>query len=391
MKSRKILCVLAALAMCVLSVPAAADGGSSYGAADISQIAMKPYDWEIEEYKGSPLGTNIGNLFDGKWSTWMWFGCHNTPALDKIPDITLYFSNVTIRDIWLRNGTQKDDYTNYARMRRVDVTIWSGDTVLATKKFDLLTDSVDTAERSANMYDGYQRLSFKQQYTDVTRVDLEIKAWYHGTKKQSQYQMLISDMLFLPDSLENIYGSGIFSYDYNYNYYTPTAVPSGPVVTAAPGQKGGIDVKTNQRLATCSGPGTQYNGTGSYFQAGKWVKALTAAYDNSNKIWWIQVELTYAGKLRRVYTGVKRLNMDALQVPVEEASYGETVVTVEEYGRYGPGYGYDVTDYKVPVNTIGEIWEIENGYVQFEYKDSKGTMRRTWIPMSSTTFDDAQG
>ena len=50
-----------------------------------------------------------------------------------------------------------------------------------------------------------------------------------------------------------------------------------------------------------------------------------------------------------------------------------------------------MTDYKVPVNTIGEIWEIENGYVQFEYKDSKGTLRRTWIPMSSTTFDDAQG
>ena len=68
----------------------------------------------------------------------------------------------------------------------------------------------------------------------------------------------------------------------------------------------GIQVLTKERLATRSGPGTDYTELGSYFQQGTWVRALSAAYDSKNGIWWIQVELTYAGKLRSETAGDER-------------------------------------------------------------------------------------
>ncbi len=399
MRNRRILCAVTALVLCLLTAAAAfADGGGYfYAAVDISQAGVRPYDWEVEKRGDSAIGWNIGNLFDGKWSTVMGFVCWNKQATNDIPDISLYFANATIREIWLRNGFQGDNLLDYARIRQLDVTVWSGETQLYFNKFRPLVDSVDTAERSATMYDGYQCLDLKQQFQNVTRVDLVIHGWYEGGVKESQYKLQISDMIFLPDKLQNIYGSGIFSYDYNYNYNynynTPTQAPAQnpyPVVTAAPNQ--GLTVTANQRIATRSGPGTQYNGTGSYFQAGTQVKALTAAYDKGNGIWWIQIELTYTGEKRRVYTGVKRLNMTADQVPAEENPVGVSLTITEAYGCYGPGYGYAMTGNKIPSGTPGTIWAIEADYAQFEYYDAKNTLHREWIPLSALQYeDDAQG
>lgn len=393
MKMKKALCLAAALVLCLLTAAAGADGYGYYTpAVDISKSGVVPTSWEVEKRGTSAIGWHIGNLFDGRWDTTMGFVCWAKQATNDIPDISLFFNNATIKDIWVRNGFQSDDRLDYARIRQLDVTVWSGDTSYGVQKFRNMVDSIETEERSANMYDGYQRLSLKKQYKNVTRVDLVIHGWYEGpeNKKETRYKMQIADMIFLPDALENIYGSGIFTNNY---YYTPTAAPTavpGPVVTPVPGQAfGGISVITNQRLATRSGPGTQYNGTGSYFQAKTWVKAISSAYDTTNRIWWIQVELNYAGKLRRVYTGVKRLEMDALQVPVEEASFGEVRVTTESYGYYGPGSGYDVTGYKVPAGTTATLWSIENDYAQIEYYDgAKKVWKRTWIPLNCTDFND---
>ena len=394
MKNRRILCIAAAFVLCFLSAAACADGGYYYPAVDISQAGVRPYDWEIEKRGDSAIGWNVGNLFDGRWSTVMGFVCWSKQATNDIPDISLSFANATIREIWLRNGFQGDNLLDYARIRQLDVTVWSGEKQLYFNKFRNMVDSVDTTERSAKMYDGYQCLDLKKQFQNVTRVDLVIHGWYEGGVKESQYKLQISDMIFLPDKLENIYGSGIFTYDYNYNWNTPTPMPTyvptqAPVITAAPG--GGLKVKSNQRIASRSGPGTQYNGTGSYFQAGKEVTALTAAYDKSNGIWWIQIELTYAGERRRVYTGVKRLNMKADQVPAEEIPVGYAITVKEVYGYYGPGYGYAMTGIKIPSGTSGTVWAVEAGYAQFEYYDAaKKVYRREWIPESALQ-DDAQG
>ena len=145
----------------------------------------------------------------------------------------------------------------------------------------------------------------------------------------------------------------------------------------------GLQVLTRERIPTRSGPGTNYTELGSYFQANTWVKAISAAYDNSNGIWWIQVELTYSGELRRVYTGVKRLYMSADQVPVEQAESG-AVVTRSVYAYWGPGYGYARYGDRIPAGTSGTIWQREGAYAQFEFYDqSRQLLRRVWIPESA--------
>ena len=92
------------------------------------------------------------------------------------------------------------------------------------------------------------------------------------------------------------------------------------------------------------------------------------------------MELTYNGELRRVYTGVKRLQMMADQVPIEEEQ-GGAVVTRSVYGYWGPGYGYSMYGDRIPAGTTGTIWQREGSYAQFEYFDeAQQAYRRVWIP-----------
>ena len=204
----------------------------------------------------------------------------------------------------------------------------------------------------------------------------------------------ISDLAFLPDSLSNLYGPWIFNSSYSGGNYTtpaptlvPTAVPTlvptaQPIVTTAPFT--GLQVFTKDRLSTRSGPGTTYTETGSYFQSGTRVKAISSAYDRDNSIWWVQVELTYDGELRRVYTGVKRLQMSADQVPVEEAPESEAALTRSVYGYWGPGIGYTMYGDKIPAGTTGTVWQYEGVYAQFEfYDETKQQYRRVWVPESA--------
>ncbi len=113
------------------------------------------------------------------------------------------------------------------------------------------------------------------------------------------------------------------------------------------------------------------------------MKAISSAYDSRNQIWWIQVELTYNGELRRVYTGVKRLNMAADQVPAEQAEGGATL-TRSVYAYWGPGYGYSMYGEVIPAGTSGTVYAREGYYAQFEfYDEASQVIRRVWVPESA--------
>ena len=392
MMIRRILCIAAAL--CLLCAAAAADGtGSGYPGygytVNLMQNSARPYHWEVQDRQGQPMTWGVDNAFDGYWGTLMEHVCWNNESLDDIPEVTFYFKGNAIKDIWIRNGLPSDNanYRNYARLYRVDVAVWvgNGDKPYGTYVFNKRPDQCDPSLKTQDMYDGYQRLSLPTRIENVTKVEFYIKGWYPGEgARQTMYWMQISDVAFLPDTLINLYGPWI--YDDTGYYFTPvptwapmTPVPTAtPVVTPAPWT--GIQVLTKERLATRSGPGTNYTGAGSYFQANTWVKALSAAYDNSNGIWWVQVELTYNGELRRLYTGVKRLQMSAEQVPVEQAEGGATL-TRSVWAYWGPGYGYAMHGDKIPAGTTGTIWLREGNYVQFEFYDAaQKQLRRVWVP-----------
>ena len=146
----------------------------------------------------------------------------------------------------------------------------------------------------------------------------------------------------------------------------------------------GIKVPLKQRLATRSGPGTKYTELGSYFSAGQVVTAYSAVYNTKTDVWWVQVGFTSGGEQRRAYTGLKRLDMDVSQVPVEFVQATDVVVKKSVYAYYGPGAGYSRYKAKIKKGTVGTVYLKEGDYVQFEfYDETEGKWRRVWVPESA--------
>ncbi len=70
-----------------------------------------------------------------------------------------------------------------------------------------------------------------------------------------------------------------------------------------------------EKLATRKGPGTQYEGGGTYSVKGQYIRVLTRAYDKRNGIWWVKCEIPYRNEIRVLWTGYKRF--DASQLSLE--------------------------------------------------------------------------
>ena len=137
--------------------------------------------------------------------------------------------------------------------------------------------------------------------------------------------------------------------------------------------------KLLQRLATRSGPSTNYDELGSYHKKGYEVQVYSKAYDERNGIWWLQVEFTYGDTLRRAYTGLKRVDIDIDTVPEEYPIY-TAKVSAETVGFYGPGTHYARHKGTVEVTTVGTIYAFEDGWAHFEYYDTdKECYRRVWM------------
>lgn len=88
--------------------------------------------------------------------------------------------------------------------------------------------------------------------------------------------------------------------------YEPTAVPPS-------GQNDDrLFGLTIDKLATRKGPGTQYEGGGTYSVKGEYIEVLAKAYDKRNGIWWVKCVIPYHGEERILWTGYKRFDKDTL-------------------------------------------------------------------------------
>ena len=140
----------------------------------------------------------------------------------------------------------------------------------------------------------------------------------------------------------------------------------------------------NARLATRTGPGTQYDEPGSFLSAGSKVTVLSKAYDQRNGIWWVQVEFTERGTAYRAYTGVKRFNnLNLNQIP-EDQVIGTCTVSQAVTGYYGPGYNFCAIGKKVPAGVHCDIYgyasDGASDFIQIEFYDqNQGRTRRAWI------------
>ena len=179
MKTRRILCIAAAL--CLLCAAAAADGnGYGYSApVNIMQQSAIPYHWEVQlRDNGDEMTWKVQNLFDGRRESVMEHICWNNESLDDIPEITLYMPNSTVKDLWIRNAYDNDDerYMEYARPYRIDVEIWIGNEEFPRGPyvFTRMSDVWDSTLLNAENIDGYRCLSLPERFVNVTKIDLYI-------------------------------------------------------------------------------------------------------------------------------------------------------------------------------------------------------------------------
>ncbi len=143
-------------------------------------------------------------------------------------------------------------------------------------------------------------------------------------------------------------------------------------------------VTANQKLATRTGPSTKYDEGGTFLYAGAQVTAKYKAWDDYNEIWWVQVDFFSGGSRYRLFTGLKRLDMDISAISEEQVT-GYGTVSYDAPGRLGPGTQYRACGLGVPSGTPVTLYGTENGYVQVEFSDSRISrpLRRCWIPASA--------
>lgn len=94
---------------------------------------------------------------------------------------------------------------------------------------------------------------------------------------------------------------------------------TGP--TAPPSAGKAVYGLTIDKLATRKGPGTQYEGGGTYNVKGQYIQVLAKAYDKRNGIWWVKCVIPYHGEQRILWTGYKRFDHSTLsldQLPEEK-------------------------------------------------------------------------
>lgn len=101
---------------------------------------------------------------------------------------------------------------------------------------------------------------------------------------------------------------------------------------------------TIDRLATRSGPSTDFTGTGTYQVKDQDVPIFSVAYD-VNGVAWVQCEVSYGGALRRVYTGLKRFDATTVDLSQVRAESQDTQARKAQLPgkatlRYGPGTEY---------------------------------------------------
>ncbi len=176
--------------------------------------------------------------------------------------------------------------------------------------------------------------------------------------------------------------------------FCPVCGTAKPVYGSSPSTWNGnytsyayVNATLNSRLATRTGPSTNYDEPGSFFSAGHSVYVLSRAYDSRNNIWWVQVEFRYSGAWYRAYTGVKRFNGLNLNAIPEEYQIGECRLTGSVTGRYGPGSSYAAIARALPAYASCAVFGYADSgsgdYVQIECYDNGLTQyRRAWVPVS---------
>ncbi len=292
------------------------------------------------------------------------------PFSDTIGSLSFDMGGATVKTIWVRNGNYSslETYKATGRLNAVEIRLRMQDGSSVNRLFSVY-DIYAPRTLIPSIKNGYQNLDMGTAYSNVTQLDIIPMGITRGTINN---YVAISDIAFSD-------GSTVESY-----FETATPIPSTPTpqatqVPAVTANIGGVRAVLKERLASRSGPGTQYEGTGAYENKGEEVLVLARGWDTRNKLWWVQVEFEFRGKLRRLYTGIQRFDINPEELPEEKVLHEYAVVKQKALGFYGPGKDYSARKIEIEAGTEGRIYAIENGYVHFEYEREPKKLRRVWL------------
>lgn len=140
----------------------------------------------------------------------------------------------------------------------------------------------------------------------------------------------------------------------------------------------------NKKIATRTGPGTNYDEPGTFLAPGDTVTVLSKVADPTNEIYWVQVEFTVGGQKYRAYTGHWRLNNFNPSAVPDEVPIGSCTVSMNLECFYGPGYNYKKIARSVPSGVNCTIYGYVEGsgsdFILIEFYDKNlDCYRRAWV------------
>ena len=106
-------------------------------------------------------------------------------------------------------------------------------------------------------------------------------------------------------------------YGFTLTWEEAVSMLNGAGTAPSPGQNqpfDGVYGLTINKLATRKGPGTQYDGGGTYSVKNQYIKVLAKAWDSRNGIWWVKCEIPYHGETRILWTGWKRFDHSTISL-----------------------------------------------------------------------------
>ena len=302
---------------------------------------------------------------DGDESTCWQFSSAGKSTLTKSwLDLTLPVPR-TVDGVWFKNGfwaysTQgRDQYSINARPRDIALEFrYAG-------REDFI-DRVNATLADDPARTGWQKIP-TGRHDDVTGVRIWVYTYFPGTEFPND--------VCLSEVMPVQYGNPAYAADASATV-PPTEYESRPMPTQA---------YLKDRISSRSGPSTAYEEPGTFF-SGKWqgqtVTVVGKAYTSG--VWWVEVDFDYGNARYRVWTGLKRVDVDLDLVPDKQKPIGKASVAPTD-AWYGPGGNYAKSKVAIlfPEDEI-DLYGRENGYVQVDFYDvNREFQRRVWVPQSA--------
>ena len=357
MKFRQVFALLPVLALCMGLVPAIA------AQLMLSGVAYIPGQLTVDEVWSA--GPNVpmqqmAYVTDGNPATHWNASAGGAEWLTQNYLMMSFHQGTTVSSLWMRIGDYAGATAYYSSGRPVHVSVQLWPASGSPIEYDYALDDIykpDSFESGWNS--GYQQLLLPYPIDNVTSIVVRVKQSAAGSYSSD---VIISDIA--------VCGASYSVPDYTYPPVTEPPYDATQPLTGV----------LLQKMATRSGPSTKYTEPGTFLAKGDTVKVISLAYDN-NDVPWVQVDFTAYGGHRRAYTGLKRIDLEAWQIPLEQPLNDGGYMRESVTPRTGPGNDYMAC--KGVTLAGGDsvlVMTEENGWLQIEFFVESGQTMRAWVP-----------